>query len=1026
MDEISENSIQQDYFASWGPCTSSGNSFDLLSNESSNSAVNVEQEYLSGSDSIYDEFCFPRCEYKTRFKGTSAFPMDEKKYWGTYFRSTVSGGNSDRIAKLTKSDKTYSNTNINKSTGQNKQTVSTAKIGTVKSPWIHNEYKKIFNREFELKELKINRHSGILLYDQLLQYKAHICTTVINSFSALEITDKKIDVYFENDYPCILVQIKKFAAQLEPEKEQASLYNIVIAYFTAITNKIAKDYNIPVELVNRSSFGHNIPSVAATAKNFRINIGIVPKVYASKVLANSLKLLNNEFLVPLLSSDTTKTLKLGFTPDEIKTHNSDVTNYNLIKINKRNSSRRQPLQVERWNENEDLFIVLCKVGDSSGRKVSFQITRCKAYIDLLTDYVTEHLQTSNTCPSNLLFTKPLMDILKKLTYKSIVTLEIKKDDYHNKKLKFSDEEDPNIKGDDKFWKTIQDISSIFELLDINTLSSSINSKKINGLYSMLERGNLEFIKNSNIQQSEEGYGSDSDCEVSVEDTTFYSRKITVSTGMRAINLAHFLLLLFRSKNIDVDYMYYEVADVLKNLVCNISDSYFFSQTSTKLVDNIFDSFFLSQSPTEVKLKYIDLNHCAAYPNNKVDLIEIQQDLYFVQAILLDYTSATTAKISEAISLFIPKVPLLLLVNSGIKNEQIGADMNPYGTLRIIATDRKNLNKMYYILKAHLIVAENLPSESHNIRKAYKTVGAVVKSADIYKKERGYHYKPNTNKNDNSEYSYIEAIKLPDKMKKIVTLFSSKYEDRTNNLIKYKSLDEILHWDFNKIYFLGSNNVSETLQRNAYYLDETVSELFEELETSYNTADDYGKRKIVLSYFYDEVFMLTTEYDKSEEEMLDWDLDKVEFLSSNEVFHLLNNLWPNDIKDNFNEIEFSYDNNKNFTINIVNIILKVDIENYQSTELNFNELTELYKKEKKKENFLNRIDDKDIMEKILFDDTYDEEHERAGRGMLSDSVFSTPRSNSCESMYNENNSIYNSNSHDDSNQSSNEAMDYENN
>ncbi|XP_075222388.1 uncharacterized protein LOC142325023 [Lycorma delicatula] len=862
MNDISENIIQQDDFSSMFKNLSiaenrdqgknlyerqKGNDSDISSTKYINkvntsydddnklighggSAVSIEQEYLSDSDCIYDEFSFPRCEYKTRFKGTSAFPMDEKKYWGTYFRSTVSGGNSDRIAKLTKSNKTYSNTSINKSPGKKIQTIPKAKTGTIKSPWIHNEYKKIFN--IEPKELKINRHSGILLYDQLLQYKAHICTTVINSFSALEITDKKIDVYFENDYPCILVQIKKFAAQLEPEKEQASLYNIVIAYFTAITNKIAKDYNIPVELVNRSSFGHNIPSVAATAKNFRINIGIVPKVYASKVLANSLKLLNNQFLVPLLSSDTTKTLKLGFTPDEIKTHNSDVTNYNLIKINKRNSSRRQPLQVERWNENEDLFIVLCKVGDSSGRKVSFQITRCKAYIDLLTDYVTEHLQTSNTCPSNLLFTKPLMDILKKLTYKSIVTLEIKKDDYHNKKLKFSDEEDPNIKGDDKFWKTIQDISSIFELLDINTLSSSINSKKINGLYSMLERGNLEFIKNSNIQQSEEGYGSDSDCEVSVEDTTFYSRKITVSTGMRAINLAHFLLLLFRSKNIDVDYMYYEVADILKNLVCNISDSCFFSQTSTKLVDNIFDSFFLSQSPMKVKLKYIDLNHCAAYPNDKVDLKEIQQDLYFVQAILLDCTSATTAKISEAISLFIPKVPLLLLVNSGIKNEQIGADMNPYGTLRIIATDQKNLNKMYYILKAHLIVAENLPSESHNIRKTYKTVGAVVKSADIFKKERGYNYKPNTNKNDNSKYYGIEPSKLPDEMEKIATLFSSDYEDVLINLIKcHKSLDNILQWDLKKIEFLGSTKVFNVLKK---LWPGDIESRFNQIAESYDT------------------------------------------------------------------------------------------------------------------------------------------------------------------------------------------------
>ncbi|XP_076298561.1 uncharacterized protein LOC143217815 [Lasioglossum baleicum] len=731
-----------------------------------------------------NEFFYPRCEYKWRFKGTSAFAMSDPDHWGTYFRSTSVGGNCDRIAKLVNSGKTYKNRIINKSCGKNEETIPPSKTGCIRSTWVHPEYKNIFDTKPIIPK-EMNKNNDTLLYDQLLRYKTDICDTVVTKFSELEISDRKIDVYFENDYPCIMVQIKEFA-ELFPTQEQGSLYNIVLAYFIAITNCVAYRDNIPIEVVNRASFGHDLPSVSETGKSFRISIGVVPKCYA-EVLVQSLKLLNTELLVPLLNKDATKTtLKLGFSKEEIKRHNDEVNCYNEKKCDKERSSK-----VERWEEHENLINVLCKIGDSSGRKVSYQITRSKKYIDLLADYV-HNVTLGNTKD----LAKPLREMLRKLTCtnKGVVTIDNNNDDYNNSQFVFHDEENQDIKNDKKFWGIIRNISLKFERVDIKHLCDAINSKKITGLYRLFEKANLEFIRNSSYRQSEEGYGSSSDCEVSFENTRFHSKKITLATGMRAFNVARFLSIYKAgTRHIDTKYMYYETDHVEKK----------------KIVQDINQSGNLDFSVPSGVVKCIDLNHCAANgPNSKVDLEKIKDELNSESVMILDYTSATTEKISEAIRLFIEKVPILLLVISGIKNEQVGADMNPYGTLRIVTTDPNELNKLYYSLIATLIAQEKLPRELHNIRKAYKDAGAVVTSAAIYTKDRGYDYQPNTDENDSDSEYVIDFGTVSDELKKIADLFSGEYEEERNNLTQTHrvSLNSIISWDLKKIKFLGSDDV----------------------------------------------------------------------------------------------------------------------------------------------------------------------------------------------------------------------------
>lgn len=123
------------------------------------------------------------------------------------------------------------------------------------------------------------------MYDALLKFKLFICDKVVQMFKN-EVQKQNIDVYFKNDYP------------YKPA-EQRHLYKIIMAYFTA--NQGAFELGIPVELIIRSSFGHNNPSVSDTGQSFRINIGIIPTGYAEDVMAASLLKLNDEVEILLNS-----------------------------------------------------------------------------------------------------------------------------------------------------------------------------------------------------------------------------------------------------------------------------------------------------------------------------------------------------------------------------------------------------------------------------------------------------------------------------------------------------------------------------------------------------------------------------------------------------------------------------------------------------------------------------------------------------------------------------------------------------
>ena len=122
--------------------------------------------------------------------------------------------------------------------------------------------------------------------------------------------------------------------------------------------------------------------------------------------------------------------------------------------------------------------------------------------------------------------------------------------------------------------------------------------------------------------------------------------------------------------------------------------------------------------------FFDLNHCNAMQQNPVVLFE-EHDL-----VVLDHTSATTAHVhfylKEAFQY--PRVRLVLLVTSGVKNEQAGADLNSYGTLRIVARSKQERDDLLAAVKDIDRLYDDTPyrhpKESHAVRRAFKNVGLV--------------------------------------------------------------------------------------------------------------------------------------------------------------------------------------------------------------------------------------------------------------------------------------------------------------
>ncbi|GEN13478.1 hypothetical protein SAMN05443572_10610 [Myxococcus fulvus] len=125
----------------------------------------------------------------------------------------------------------------------------------------------------------------------------------------------------------------------------------------------------------------------------------------------------------------------------------------------------------------------------------------------------------------------------------------------------------------------------------------------------------------------------------------------------------------------------------------------------------------------------DNNHCVTSLAAKEDFdISGVSDWTDKRALIVDVTSATLQAMNRFVTKFREDLPdelVLILVSSGLKNEQLGTDKNAYGTVRFFvkANQTATLKKCFAALKQQPAYAKQ-PVVSHSVRRAFKVAGMV--------------------------------------------------------------------------------------------------------------------------------------------------------------------------------------------------------------------------------------------------------------------------------------------------------------
>lgn len=256
---------------------------------------------------IKDKRLFPRSEYYSRFEGTTAFAMTEPDYWGSYHRSDRTRFSAEVGKKDIKFESDCTNKDNDEVAGGNANSYH-AHTGNILSPFSCDYYREAISLSKQAPKYDAN------VRDRDLQYRRDMAKVVLSSFekevsgakkgktnkSKKDVLERPIVIY-ENDYPCVLVQLPilnpkkaKTPAAKFWAKNPKSFQKLILATFIALLNDEAQKNGIPIEMVIRASFGHNLPSICETENTFRINVGIIPKEYA-ELIGKTLVLLNNVF-----------------------------------------------------------------------------------------------------------------------------------------------------------------------------------------------------------------------------------------------------------------------------------------------------------------------------------------------------------------------------------------------------------------------------------------------------------------------------------------------------------------------------------------------------------------------------------------------------------------------------------------------------------------------------------------------------------------------------------------------------------
>ncbi|HEU5101849.1 MAG TPA: hypothetical protein VFU22_22665 [Roseiflexaceae bacterium] len=557
------------------------------------------------------------------------------------------------------------------------------------------------------------------LYDKQLTYKTACLKYVAKDFSADYI---KVGEY--NDYPCLMVQLdlKKVLSNLGmlqegagvPENIQKGFTLFAMSFYSGLVNRLTDEAGLNIFITQRQSFGYATPSIAETVGSFRVNLGLMPPAYLD-IHIQALNILN-------------KTISDVFSADNRLTRRQAdrITNYD--------SYNPDNAAVNTINDWRKFAFAQLEKGSKKNSAIA-SVTRTQAQLDYVHAQTYEAIfkegKTLETSAKEA-FEQSLQNILKgfevkgtaitsknpdpqSTTYKRVnhtTTPEHVKNDLDNQ---FADLVRAYKSNLDDFTnssattfksinqETLQTIDIYFKDL-INRLNP--NNNDIAELYDVINDylvvySLLTIINNHESRLSDSStepavefdYGSESEAEddpeqdepsnAEAQEKRLKIKKITTHNGMRSLlsslSAATQLILPVaegkrKSSNaqkvdVDIQRTYYELEDAVK------------------LDKNLKGKLAINHTP-EAKIIFRDANAIVISGEAHEQTVLDELAAYKSKVWIIDTTSSTQQYMREIVDAFRNRqdAQLLLLVSSGFKNEQGGADKNSYGTVRVVADE----------------------------------------------------------------------------------------------------------------------------------------------------------------------------------------------------------------------------------------------------------------------------------------------------------------------------------------------------
>jgi hypothetical protein len=294
--------------------------------------------------------------------------------------------------------------------------------------------------------------------------------------------------------------------------------------------------------------------------------------------------------------------------------------------------------------------------------------------------------------------------------------------------------------------------------------------KVRDVYRFLETSHIEFICKKRTRSKSElkalsEWGSESDTEQLdlVPAKSVFAKKVVVANGMLAINLSyyaaraaiHFLDAVDKMDDDDeIDTVFKthrtQMGLVSRKITINCTNTYF--ETISGSVKEPLCLDVATHPPTlriddRADILFFDLNSFRADFISQEANLQKQLKIAKPTVVILDHTSSSTREIRKAIKTIFqghPGVSLVLLLTSGLKNEQGGADNNPYGKLTILSlADHGEINTFTNFIYDEITALRSpdneikllskkalLPMAAHAIRHSYKDRGFATTTSAI--------------------------------------------------------------------------------------------------------------------------------------------------------------------------------------------------------------------------------------------------------------------------------------------------------